>query len=240
MTNDFTRRMKTGILEMGADLVGVADLNLCRQMPTLPPDLFDPYRRAIAIAVRLPVAVFDMIDDQPTPIYDSVYQTTNRLLDEIALRTANRLQDEGYRTLPIPASQIIDRSRYLGAVSHKAIARMAGLGWQGKNLLLITPQYGSRVRLVTVLTDAPLVADGPMKNRCGECTRCQEACPVNAIKGVNTDSHYASRNEAMHFDQCVEKLTEHFAQLAGIGAPICGICIKVCPVGRRLKPSEKG
>ena len=72
---------------------------------------------------------------------------------------------EGYQSLPIPASQVLDRENWYAAISHKAVARMAGLGWQGKNLLLITPQFGSRVRLGTVLTEAPLFVDTPVKNR---------------------------------------------------------------------------
>jgi len=109
--------------------------------------------------------VFDMIEDRPTPNYASVYQTANRLLDEIAFKTSLKLQKDGFRSLPIPASQILDRENYPGTISHKAVARMAGLGWQGKSLLIITPQYGPRVRLVTVLVDAPLRADHPIKNR---------------------------------------------------------------------------
>jgi epoxyqueuosine reductase QueG len=115
---------------------------------------------------------------------------------------------------------------------------MAGLGWQGKNLLLITPQYGSRVRLVTVLTKAPLNVDGPVKNRCGDCTACQDACPAQAIKGMSTGTHYKNRNEAMYFSRCVEKVTGEFAKIPEVGVPICGICIKVCPFGRKMVTSQ--
>mgnify|MGYP003975746169 FL=1 len=176
-----------------------------------------------------------MISDQPTPIYSSVYQTVNRLLDEIAFKTAKKVQNDGYLSLPIPASQLLDRENWYGAISHKAVARVAGLGWQGKNLLLITPQYGSRVRLVTVLANAPLKSDAPIKNRCGKCMLCHDACPVNAIKGIGTKDYYKDREEALDFSKCVQKLTTEFAQLPEIGAPICGICIKVCPFGRKIK-----
>jgi epoxyqueuosine reductase QueG len=114
---------------------------------------------------------------------------------------------------------------------------MAGLGWQGKSLLLVTPQYGPRVRLVTVLTDAPLVPGAPPRNRCGKCMQCHDACPANAIKGVNTKDHYQDRNEALDLFRCAEKLTREFAQAPGIGSPICGICIKVCPFGQKMKRS---
>lgn len=226
---NYTNELKKTIVDLGADLVGIADIESLKGLQTIPDKLLDPYTKAIAIAVQLPVAVFEMIEDQPTPIYSSVYQTVNRILDEIAFKTAKKIQKDGYFTLPIPASQIIDRENWYAAISHKAVARVAGLGWQGKNLLLITPQYGSRVRLVTVLANAPLESDKPIKNRCGKCSLCRDACPVGAIKGVNTEDYYKDRDEALDFSQCMQKLTKDFAQLPEIGAPICGICIKVCP-----------
>ena len=222
----------------GVDLVGVADLDTLQELKTQPPDLLDPFNRALAIAIRLPKAIFDSINDRPTPIYASTYQTANRILDQIAFETALRLETDGFKALPIPASQVLDHKNWSAAISHKAVARMAGLGWQGKNLLLITSRFGSRVRLVTVLTDAPLTADQPLQNRCGNCTLCRDACPAGAIKGVNTVDHYQSRNEALYFSRCVKHLTQKFAQQPQIAAPICGICIKACPFGRRIKPNH--
>lgn len=233
MTGEYTRRIKARIADLGADLVGVADTALFEDLQTDPADLLAPYPRAVSIAVSLPRAVFAPIVTQPTRIYSSVYQTANRLLDEIAFKASKLLQTDGYMSLPIPASQVLDKKRWHSAISHKAVARMAGLGWQGKNLLLITRQYGSRIRLVTILTRAPLEPDAPVQNQCGKCTQCQDACPVGAIKGINTSDHYASRNEALYFDRCVEKLTVEFAALPDIGAPICGICINACPFGQK-------
>lgn len=233
MTSTYTETVKSRIRAWGADKVGVADTEPLRALRVDPPDLLAPFSRALAIAIRLPVAVFESIADRPTPIYSNVYQIANRLLDELAFRSAVSLQNDGYSSLPVPASQVLDRENFYGAISHKAVARMAGIGWQGKNLLLITPEYGSRVRLVTVLTDAPLEVDGPVKNRCGKCTACQEACPAGAIRGLPTESHYASRNEALEFSKCADLLTGRFAGLPHIGAPICGICIKACPFGRK-------
>ena len=232
---DYTQKFKERILDLGADLVGIADVEPLRKLRLDPPDLLFSFSRAVSIALRLPQAVFEGISDRPTPLYKSVYQTANQMLDQIAFRTATALQDDGFLSLPIPASQILDHENLYAAISHKAVARMAGLGWQGKNLLLITPQYGSRVRLVTVLTDAPLAVDGPIKNRCGDCTECRDACPAQAIKGVKTESHYKNRNEALYFSRCVEKVQQEFAKIPEVGVPICGICIKVCPFGRANK-----
>jgi epoxyqueuosine reductase QueG len=229
----FTNKLKGEIMALGADLVGVADVKPFNRARLTPPDLLKPYVRAISISVRLPTAVFEQIIDRPTPLYASVYQTANRLLDHIAFRTAGILQNYGFDALPIPASQVLDKKNWYGAISHKAVGRMAGLGWQGKSLLLVNPQYGPRIRLVTVLTNALLNIDGPIKNRCGKCTLCRDACPVGAIKGAGTKQHYRNRSEAIHLGRCAEKLAGEFSKLPNVGAPICGICIKVCPFGRR-------
>lgn len=231
---EYTDKLKYFVLEQGADLVGITDTASLEGLKTIPEDLFSQFSHGVSIAVQVPTAVFEMISDQPTPLYSSVYQTINRFLDEIAFKTSRMLQKDGFFSLPIPASQTLDRKNWHAAVSHKAVARAAGNGWQGKNLLLITPEYGSRVRLVTVLVDAPLVSDKPVRNRCGECMACRDACPAGAIKGLNTRDHYESRNQAMYFDKCVEKLTVEFQQLPDVGVPICGICIKACPYGKRV------
>lgn len=233
-------RVRKSAVAWGASLVGFADLAPLREIETLPPDLLDPFSRAVSIAVRVPSGVFETVAERPTPLYAAVYQTANRLLDEIAFKTAGLLQDEGFRSLPVPASQVLDRERWRGAVSHKAVARMAGIGWQGKNLLLITQEYGSRVRLVTVLTDAPLVIDGPVKNRCGACTACRDACPSGAIRGVGTKDCYASREEALVFERCRDRLTQENAKLPDVGVPICGVCIRVCPFGRPAARTPAG
>jgi epoxyqueuosine reductase len=234
----YTESIKGRIVGLGADLVGVADAEPLRAMRLTPPGLLAPFSRAISVAIRLPAAVFEEILDRPTPNYATAYQTANRILDEIAFRTAAILEEDTFKALPIAASQVLDTKNWYGAISHKAVGRMAGLGWQGKSLLLVTPRYGPRVRLVTVLTNAPLKTDGPIKNRCGKCTLCQEACPVGAIKGVGTQEHYTRRSEALYFSRCVEKLVGEFSKLPHVGAPICGICIKACPFGQ--KGSKRG
>ena len=76
----------------GATLVGIADVDPLKGFNTYPPGLLDPFVTAISMAVHLPVSVFEMIADRPTPIYKSVYETANRMLDEIAFRATLRLQ----------------------------------------------------------------------------------------------------------------------------------------------------
>jgi len=66
---------------------------------------------------------------------------------------------------------------------------MAGLGWQGKSLLIINPKYEPRVRYATFLTDLPLTPDEPIENKCGKCKQCIKACPVGAIKNLSFTDH---------------------------------------------------
>jgi epoxyqueuosine reductase len=167
----YTNALKKRVKGWGGDLVGVADIVALKDLPVDPPDLLEPFSTAVSIAVSLPWATFGEIKDKPTLIYENVYQTANRILDELAFKTARSLAIDGFYSLPIPASQVTDEKNWYGAISHKAVARMAGLGWQGKNLLLITRRYGSAVRLTTILTNAPLTVDGPVKNLCGKESR---------------------------------------------------------------------
>jgi Uncharacterized Fe-S protein len=219
----------------GASLVGVADLERLHGIETEPADLFAGFTRAVSLAVRLADPVLDQIVDRPTPLYAQHYQKVNALLDELALRATLAIQQAGGRALPIPASQILDAERLTSYVSHKAVAVAAGLGWQGKSLLVVSPQHGPRLRLATVLTDLPLTPDAPLKNRCGGCTACTDACPAKAIRGANTDSHFASREEALRFDRCRTMVMETFAKLPHITGGICGVCVSVCPWGRRAE-----
>jgi len=65
-STNYTERIRALIIELGADLVGVADAEPLRQLPVDPSDLLDPFKRAISIAIRLPNAVFEEITDRPT------------------------------------------------------------------------------------------------------------------------------------------------------------------------------
>jgi epoxyqueuosine reductase QueG len=157
----------------------------------------------------------------------------NALLDDIAVRVSQRLQEAGGKALPIPASQVLNKDRWTSFISHKAVALAAGLGWQGKSLLLVSRKYGPRVRLVSVLTDLSLEPDPPLSNRCGTCSSCADACPVEAIKNVSTKRHYASRDEALYFDRCATHVSTVNTKLPFIDNPICGVCISACPWGRQ-------
>lgn len=231
--------MKSAARRFGASLVRVADLGLLAGIATDPPDLLASFPRAVSVAVHLSDAAVETVQDRPTPLYAHSYARANDLLDQIGIRLAAWLEARGARALPLPARGILDRENCTAHLSHKAVAVAAGLGWQGKSLLTVSPQYGPRIRLNTVLTDADLPPDPRLRNRCGDCTACQDACPAQAIKGVNTDWHYADRDEALHFARCRDKLVNEFSALPHIGNFLCGVCVRVCPWGRPRSRSER-
>jgi len=235
-----TEELKAAARAAGADLVGVADLAVFkRERATLPPDLLEPYTRAAAVAVRLEDPIIDGIQTAPTPDYARHYRAVNTALDRLTAELVNWLRARRFAAQAIPASELADEPNLLGSLSHRAVARMAGLGWQGKSLLIVTPQYGPRVRLATVLTDMPLAPHLPLKNRCGGCVRCVRACPAAAIKRVAPAERYERREDALQVSRCAEKASQFKARL-DLAARVCGVCISVCPFGKRRRRSESG
>lgn len=224
--------LKEFALSAGSDLVGVADLALLKErFPVTPPDLLDGYHRGVSIGISLDRAIIDEIEDGPTEAYARHYREINERLDEISTKLVAFIEESGHRAAAIPASDVVDRGDWRGAISHRAVGRLAGLGWSGKSLMLINPTYGPAFRMATILTDTQLTPDSPMRNLCSTCTLCTEACVAGAILGTGTKTFYEDRLEAVNLGQCIEVLTE-FKARPGIGAYVCGVCIKVCPYGQ--------
>ncbi len=232
-TLERTRELESLARSLGADLVGVADLSPLAAMPTQPLTLLTPFAFGVSVAVRLSDVVVDAITStDPTAVYARHYATANALLDHITFRLVGHIQRLGHRALPIHASQQMGPKRWCGAISHKAIARGAGLGWIGQNLLLITPEFGPRVRLASLLTDMPLASSGPLPRACGGCHTCLDACPARALTGFARGDYPESRELALNTAACSQRL-DFFEQEASVGQPVCGVCVQVCPYGRK-------
>ena len=212
------KELKALALELGFDLFGVADVTGMRGEFLLEPETCDRFGLAISLGKRLSDAVLDDIRDHPTQIYFHHYRQMNFFLDRGALLVADHIQIQGFRSLAIAASQIIDWERQRAHLSHKHVGRAAGLGWFGRNNLLVNPELGARFRLVTVLTDMPLEADAPLDRDCGPCRACLAACPAAAIKETR---------EAFDHLACFDKLKE-FRKKGYTTQFICGLCVRDC------------
>ena len=224
---------------MGIDFFGVADLTGARDfIMAQGGDHIARFPRAISIGFRLSDAVVDELyrHEEPSAIfsYKGLYNSANSLLDMTAVLIAKRIQTIGFGAYPIPASQRINVRKLEGAFSHKLAANLAGLGWIGKSCLLVNPDCGPRVRLATVLTDAPLEAGAPLLNGCGDCSKCVEVCPVGAFTGARFDP--SEPREARFRAQLCSDYSERRAQNLGEG--LCGLCVHICPYGtRRVRAS---
>ena len=192
-----------------------------------------PY--AITLVYKLSDAVVDEIITQaspprPTFSYFQHYRAVNAFLDSKTLWMTTMLERMGARALPVAASQSVkDMGPYSGIFPHKTAAVLAGLGWIGKSALFVSPQFGPRVRLATVLTDFPLPISNPEDlPGCGDCMSCVKACPASAITG----KHYTpgcSRSDLFDPQACSEHMKRTYQHI-GRGA-VCGVCMAVCPIG---------
>ena len=140
----------------------------------------------------------------------------NGRLTRAAYDLAELLRKEGYRSLVLPAAGCPMDQRSLTAIfSYKHAAVLAGLGTMGRHSLLITPQYGPRVRLACLLTDAPLEGTAaPSKNYCRDCDACLRECPAQALKVPGPDQAYA-----------INPFACRTYRQAGL---TCGVCLRAC------------
>lgn len=210
--------LKKRSLDLGASLFGVAGISELKKDFLLSQELLNKIDKAISLAVRLSRGTLKEIKDSPTRLYFHHYRTANVFLDQLAFKISNYIQDKGYLAIPIPSSQIVDWQKQKAHLSHRKIACLAGLGWIGRNNLLVNKKLGSQFRLVTILTDMPLRFDKPSQDNCGDCHMCVEACPAKAIKNKPADFDYPA---------CFNKLKE-FQKQRLVDQYICGVCVNCC------------
>jgi epoxyqueuosine reductase QueG len=220
--------------ELGADLYGVADLTPAREaLRAWGGEMIVRYPRSITVGIRLMDAIVDELPSNERLALQGyrhhAYDVVNGRLDALVSRLGSAMQREGHRAMPIAASGAADAERLYGAFSHKMGARLAGLGWIGKSCLLVTPEYGPRVRWATVLTEAPLTPAGqPMAVQCGACQECVDICPPHAFTGrvFDEDEPRELRYDAHACERYLQSRANE------VGVLVCGLCLYVCPYGR--------
>jgi epoxyqueuosine reductase len=118
-----------------------------------------------------------------------------------------------------------------GALSDRAVAERAGIGWSGKNCSILTPEYGSWVYLGEMIADLPLPPDRALVEGCGDCTLCIDACPTGALVGpgqLNAQKciSFVTQTKGIVEDEMMVKIGN---RLYG-----CDTCQIVCPVNRKI------
>jgi len=225
---DLSDKIKTELRSYGADLVGFGNLG------ELPDDVRAGFPTGISVAVAYPKEVIRGIAELPTQVYCDWYDKLNERLDAIVTNGARLLHELG-------CNAIAQTRKHVGSgekkdnttLPQKTVATRAGLGFIGKCALLVTKEYGSAIRLSSILTDAPLDTALPVNiSRCGDCMICKDACPGNAVSGKLWEAGLY-RNE--FFDPVICRKTARDRARQGFGGKItiCGKCIEVCPHTRR-------
>ncbi len=165
------------------------------------------------------------------------YIIPNTLLDGMALRIANFLESQGYLSLFFPSTYSYEEDEFiqqripfgLGLFSQRHAAVRAGLGEFGLNNVVVTPQYGPRVRLNSVITEAELTPSPLLKEKVclGEsCSLCLQDCPGAISLRPDFDPEAVWYNTPARTDiRACEKLDPvHYCR---------GRCVKVCPVAQK-------
>ncbi len=202
--------LKEYLRKEGATLVGVGDVTeaLSREITHLD--------RGIALAVN-----------------KSLNRGSIAQLLRLQRLTEKWLRQRGFRSLVIPPDSDRIKGKLIARLyhlfSHKTAATCSGLGWIGKNGLIINKTYGSKLSWATVLTNAPLEADSPLtESQCGDCNLCVKHCPSAALSGIAW-SRSEPLKKLVNYEKCgsLKKIRPRFEE-----KPNCGLCITICPFSR--------
>jgi epoxyqueuosine reductase len=135
----------------------------------------------------------------------------NRAVHELA----GYFRRQGHRSLALPAIAPTDQRFQEGLLSYKHVAEYAGMGSIGWHSMLITEQFGPRVRLACLLTEAPLESSPrTFKASCSNCGACIEICPAKALKVPGNGEAYS-----------MNKFACRTYRQAGM---TCSVCMRIC------------
>ncbi len=231
MDNSVEEKLDRLLEDVEVDRIGVVSLEDYKDTPVWQQarDLLPGTRSIVVLALEVFPEVVKYLTSKKQvgetalrDLFKRNMEVINGRIDWEAYRVVKKLHSLGFSGLSLPAGGAPYDSRFLeGALSYVDVARTAGFGVKGWHSMLITPEYGARVRLALILTDAPLK---PVTLAAGEtpCVKCGGACikicPVKAIAKPRKGEDYSINKYACstYLDATVS----------------CAECLKVCPAGR--------
>ncbi len=206
-----TEHLKSFIKNLGIDRVGIVDLKVLKGIPTGLPSLsaldsiLKNYRYAVVMGVP-----FGKLGSKASG------RDVSKFMEKAIVEVVSLMEEKRCYALPIHTEDEFDPVGRIGLLSLKAMANAAGLGWQGRSLLIVSPDHGPLHRLGAVLTNMELQPDQPIENQCGECSICVDKCPTHALTLVKFKNHPEHREDVLDLQRC-------------LGDDSCPVCIKVCP-----------
>lgn len=183
----------------GVDIFGITSCDRFLELPEKkrPDHLFPGAKSVIVLGSQ----VFKVLAQRLTAhkkvgevsyrdFYEAHNETVVRDLTQTGYRIARYLTNQGYATINV-GQDLTDYRDISGAFSFKYAALQAGLGTIGKNGLLISPDYGARLKLTAIITEAPLEANTPLSETpCQDCNICIKVCPSGALQEPATDQQF--------------------------------------------------
>jgi len=238
--------LKKEAKKAGFAVVGISNPDVLRDLPygkvdyvgvlKTPEEELPEVRSVILMGIYAWDAAFNIVADSSNLHFNKKHkprvplescQLYYQIVRSKAWRIAYYLEKRGFDSIPS-----VD-------IPLKTAAVKCGLGCQGKNTLLVTPVYGPRVRLVSVLTTAELDIDEPYEeNLCKDCERCVLACPAKALEPykvkVNRCMVYSSENpRSTDIPDETRELEKRLIKRPTPNSFIdCTICLEVCPIGK--------
>ena len=218
---------------LGSTLIGFAPVARWAEAGEVPPDYRPDSISRLAksvIVVGVPM-LLPIVESTPSINYQEMYNASNVLLDQIAFRLSLFLNGRGFPAIPIPRDGYgnleILLKKMPASFSHVFAGKYAGLGTIGFSHNLINPQFGPRARYVSVFTAAEIDGD-PMipEDLCKKCQLCARLCPAQALSA-------STGKLAADFDAVA--CTRHHQILVSQSRWLCGVCLKVCPIGEDRK-----
>lgn len=216
----------------GADLVGITDLDLrwhysaavdTRDLTSRPNELPEAVTHVIVMGHAMDAG---LVDTYPSALAGASTGLEYSHEAAIVIQLATYIRNLGYEAI----ASMNDTALVI------PYAIKAGLGEYGRNQMVITPEFGPRVRFSKIFTSMPLQADKPkplgIKQYCDICTRCAEACPPKALPFGEADSKPLNRSTiagVKKWSADCEKCFSYWAKLK----TDCAICMRVCPFNRR-------
>ena len=203
---DLNQTWETYLLDNGADFVRFVDTS------PLPPEITNEYSCAVLFGRILSKNYLKCIGDGVKPERDE-FSKAEHAMDALVKKLAEKLTLEGHKSVTGIKSV---------RLPHKTIARLAGLGFIGKNTLLVTEDYGCGLALGKVLTAAPFTIQHatPIEPQCGDCKACADVCEPRALSGKMW-SLTTSRDEMLTRKLCT----------------FCLLCMVNCPYTVRYMES---